>query len=258
MKDRLKKLRENQKLTQKEFGSKIGVSDKVVSKWERGVSEPDIDMLKKISEIFFVAIEDLIGSQRQENAAFPARKIRKSILYYSAFGAATLCFFAATAIFCILYVFALNKEVELYRPVGQLAVGFVPIAFGIILFCVFTICSQIKFRAFPMPTGKHSKGKTYNEILRLPMSIDRIYSIYGNWISLYYLILQVWNSCNIFAYLFKVNVVLRYMSHGVCMLCLALVTTVACFALKSVEGKDKASAEIFKEIKAEKTLGNGD
>lgn len=39
MKDRLKKLRENRQLTQKDFGAKIGVSDKVVSKWERGVSQ---------------------------------------------------------------------------------------------------------------------------------------------------------------------------------------------------------------------------
>ena len=35
MKDRLKKLRENRQLTQKDFGAKIGVSDKVVSKWKK-------------------------------------------------------------------------------------------------------------------------------------------------------------------------------------------------------------------------------
>lgn len=76
MKDRIRKLRESHRLTQRDFGLRIGVSDKVVSKWERGVSEPDIRTLKNISETYRVGLEELIGSPRLEGGSVPRKKDR--------------------------------------------------------------------------------------------------------------------------------------------------------------------------------------
>lgn len=249
MKDRLKTLRENRQLTQKDFGAKIGVSDKVVSKWERGTSEPDIGTLKKISETYRVGIEELIGSPRRENVAFPARKVEKGFLYYSVFVVATMIFVAATIAFCALYAKTLNGKIAHVRPVGDLTVGFVPVVFGVILLCVFTTCSQIKFRAFPLFTKNFTGGKTLNEFLRLPSSIRKVYSVFGNWLAFYYFVFQVWNSLNVAAYLFKASVVLRYSSHLACVVCLAVVTLSAGFALKRVAKKDEEAAALFEEIR---------
>ena len=44
-------LRTEKKLTQEGVAKLLGVTDKAVSKWERGIGYPDIEMLKKISEI---------------------------------------------------------------------------------------------------------------------------------------------------------------------------------------------------------------
>lgn len=41
----IKTLRNEKKLTQKELGEKLNITDKVISKWERGLSFPDIEML---------------------------------------------------------------------------------------------------------------------------------------------------------------------------------------------------------------------
>lgn len=38
-------------LTQEELGEKLYVTDKAVSKWERGVSLPDITLLTELSKI---------------------------------------------------------------------------------------------------------------------------------------------------------------------------------------------------------------
>ena len=52
-------LRKQNKWTQSELADKLNYSDKSISKWERGESIPDIEMLCKIAEIFNVNIEYL-------------------------------------------------------------------------------------------------------------------------------------------------------------------------------------------------------
>ncbi len=53
------KLRKLNKLTQQDLAIKINYSDKAISKWERGDSVPDIEMLCKLSEIFNVDVNYL-------------------------------------------------------------------------------------------------------------------------------------------------------------------------------------------------------
>lgn len=42
--DFIKKLRKEKGLTQKELGDKLNITDKAISKWEIGLSFPDITM----------------------------------------------------------------------------------------------------------------------------------------------------------------------------------------------------------------------
>ena len=39
-------------MTQKELGEKLNVTDKAVSKWERGLSFPDITIINSLAETF--------------------------------------------------------------------------------------------------------------------------------------------------------------------------------------------------------------
>lgn len=47
-------------LTQKELANKLHITDKAVSKWDRGVSLPDISVLIPLSEILNVGLYDLL------------------------------------------------------------------------------------------------------------------------------------------------------------------------------------------------------
>ena len=49
-------LRKEKNLTQKQLSELLGISDKAVSKWERGLGCPDISLLNDISKIFNVNI----------------------------------------------------------------------------------------------------------------------------------------------------------------------------------------------------------
>ncbi len=57
----LKKYRTENKLTQDELGNKLGLSGKVISKWESGYTIPDIERIKSLCEIFNCEYEDLVG-----------------------------------------------------------------------------------------------------------------------------------------------------------------------------------------------------
>lgn len=52
------KLRKEKNMTQKELAEKLNVTDKAVSKWERGDSFPDITLLEPIAKVLGVTLKD--------------------------------------------------------------------------------------------------------------------------------------------------------------------------------------------------------
>lgn len=59
---KLKKCRKDMSLSQKEFGQKIGVAESTVSLYESNKRFPDADTLKKISALFGVSLDYLLGN----------------------------------------------------------------------------------------------------------------------------------------------------------------------------------------------------
>ena len=57
---RLKELRIEKKLSQRELGDIFGVCNQTISFWETGSREPDLDMLVKIAKFFEVSIDFLL------------------------------------------------------------------------------------------------------------------------------------------------------------------------------------------------------
>lgn len=59
--ERLKEMRKELKLTQRELADKLKVRDTTISKYELSQREPDIKTLDKLSEILGVSVDYLIG-----------------------------------------------------------------------------------------------------------------------------------------------------------------------------------------------------
>lgn len=53
-------LRKTKNLTQKQLAEKLNITDKAVSKWERGLGYPDIKTLSSLAEILGVTTNELI------------------------------------------------------------------------------------------------------------------------------------------------------------------------------------------------------
>jgi transcriptional regulator with XRE-family HTH domain len=60
----ISKLRKEYQMTQKDLATQLNISDKAVSKWERGLSSPDISLLLPLSEILGVTITELLNGER--------------------------------------------------------------------------------------------------------------------------------------------------------------------------------------------------
>ena len=56
-------LRRKSGLSQEQLAEKIGVSRQAISKWEGGLSTPELDKLKALSECFQISIDELTGNQ---------------------------------------------------------------------------------------------------------------------------------------------------------------------------------------------------
>ena len=56
-------MRTRKGLTQKELAEKCNVTDKAVSKWERGEGCPDVTVLPKLAEIFGIEVESLMKGE---------------------------------------------------------------------------------------------------------------------------------------------------------------------------------------------------
>ena len=63
--EKIKELRNKNKLTQQELGDKLFVSNNTVSKWERGTLLPDIDNIKKLAEVLDTNVESVIYGEEK-------------------------------------------------------------------------------------------------------------------------------------------------------------------------------------------------
>ena len=58
--ENIKNIRKKNNITQEELAEKLNVTRQAVSNWENGKSEPDIETLTNIAQIFDISIDELV------------------------------------------------------------------------------------------------------------------------------------------------------------------------------------------------------
>ena len=72
--DNLKALRKEKGITQEELAARLNVVRQTVSKWEKGLSVPDSDLLIKLAEILDVPVSRLLGSKIEAETKTDGRR----------------------------------------------------------------------------------------------------------------------------------------------------------------------------------------
>ncbi len=76
----IRELRKEKDMTQKDVAEQLHITDRAVSKWERGLCSPDISLLEPLAELLGVSVGELL---RGERTAEPEPAEVKAVLAYS-------------------------------------------------------------------------------------------------------------------------------------------------------------------------------
>lgn len=98
----ISELRKSKKMTQADLASQLNYSDKAISRWEKGDTLPDIDVLLRICDIFGVQFEYLITNNVDKEKYKKIEKADNGSRITIVMLAVTLVWLAAT----IIYVYA--------------------------------------------------------------------------------------------------------------------------------------------------------
>ena len=70
--------RKNKGLTQRQLANELHISDKAISKWERGIGCPDISFLIPLSQILDISLYELLSGEKEE-----VEETLKNAIHYS-------------------------------------------------------------------------------------------------------------------------------------------------------------------------------
>lgn len=59
--ERLSSLRKSHNYTQEQLANKLGVTRQTISKWEMGISQPSLDLLDKIADLYCCSVDEVMG-----------------------------------------------------------------------------------------------------------------------------------------------------------------------------------------------------
>ncbi len=77
--EKIKKLRQEKNVSQAELGEIVGVHEKHISRYERGISRPSVEILRKMAGYFGVSIDFIVN---EDNSAFDKESKDHELLDY--------------------------------------------------------------------------------------------------------------------------------------------------------------------------------
>ncbi len=75
----IQEIRKEKKLTQKELGDMLFLTDKAISKWERGLSLPDITMLNSLAKALDVDVSEILNGERGKKEKLNQTEIKEEL-----------------------------------------------------------------------------------------------------------------------------------------------------------------------------------
>lgn len=115
------KLRKEKGMTQRELGDMVNVGFKAVSKWERGITCPDISIINELSKILGITSDELLTGElnpEQIQEKKQNKKLNKKILL-----AVALIIFVGLIGFIIYKVN--NNKVDVYNLTGDFSMYYI-------------------------------------------------------------------------------------------------------------------------------------
>lgn len=137
------KKEKQKKYTQRELADKLSISDKTISKWERGNGFPEVSLLLPLCNELEITVNELLSGERLQamdykkkaeknmvNLVKEAQESKKKIIMSAMVG--VLVIVAAVPLFIVAGMF----EMQVWTRVLLMGIGFVITVMGIAIACV--------------------------------------------------------------------------------------------------------------------------
>ena len=135
--------RKTKQYTQRELADKLSISDKTISKWERGNGFPEVSLLLPLCNELEITVNELLSGERLQemdykkkaeenmvNLVKEAQESKKKIIMSAM--VAVLVIVAAVPLFVVAGMF----EMQVWTRVLLMGIGFVIMVMGITIACV--------------------------------------------------------------------------------------------------------------------------
>lgn len=135
--------RKVKKYTQRELADKLGISDKTISKWERGNGFPEVSLLLPLCDELEITVNELLSGERLQemdykkkaeenmvNLVKEAQESKKKIVMSAL--VACLVIIAAVPLFVVAGAF----DMEIWLRIILMGMGIVIIIIGIAIACI--------------------------------------------------------------------------------------------------------------------------
>jgi len=145
-------LRHEKNWTQKDLADKLNVTDKAISKWERGLGFPDINQIEPLADVLGVSIMEIMRGERIGNDEVPADNANESITDIiniseyqrraerKTIAITTISVVALAAVIFLIDSTSVTGFMMVYLPVILLALGAV--------FLSWSICRKMRQKKF--------------------------------------------------------------------------------------------------------------
>lgn len=191
----IKKLREEQEISQQELADYLTISRQTISKWELGKSLPDIENVVRIADYFNISVDGLIGRKKASffESLFGGKERRQSLMEQSSKATNNAAFYSAYAPE-IQSLFAANKRVNAFIKID--AALFPQATFSKLMGYANCLCSfcgdevsidQIgKFKlAVNIPVEQPIASFSLHEILEINLQFGKYFrNVGGNFVTL--------------------------------------------------------------------------
>ena len=143
LKERIITLRKEWGLSQEDLAEKLQLTRQTISKWETGASTPDLEMLLRLSEVFGVSVDMLLGKEPLQKIGVKQSERKKDVFPLFLYIFSLMTFASGVVLFIYSdWMLAVYGGRNKLIAAASMWMIFVPI----ILFFTIAVCRAIRKR----------------------------------------------------------------------------------------------------------------
>lgn len=130
-------LRKKNKFTQAQLGERLNYSDKAVSKWEKGESLPPIEVFYKLSRLYKVSLDSIVGIEKVKVRDVDKADLKKRYLH--------ITLLSILAVWLVALILFVAFDIFAGMSVWMCFAWAVPVSaiVGIVFDCVWNKCKML-------------------------------------------------------------------------------------------------------------------